>query len=226
MRQLGEDIWTLTLPLRLPGIGVNLGTRTTLVRLGDGGLWVHSPGPLDAAARAAIDALGPVRCLVAPNRFHHLYLADAAAHWPGARVFLARGLAGRHGVPVGAELGDEPDPAWSDTIAQVRVAGVPRLEEVVFVHRPSGTAILADLCFGSGQAPDLRSRLFLRLAGAHDRFGPSRMMRRMVRDPAALRASLDRVLACGVDRIVLAHGDCVESGGRRALADAWAWLRP
>jgi hypothetical protein len=39
----------------------------TVVRLADGGLFIHSPVSLDGALRAAVDALGPVTAIVAPR---------------------------------------------------------------------------------------------------------------------------------------------------------------
>ncbi len=66
------------------------------------------------------------------------------------------------------------------------------------------------------------TRTFMRLNQAWDRFGASRMMRSMIRDKAALRASLDRVLEWDFDRVIVTHGEVLESGGRDALRDAFA----
>ena len=41
--RLAEDLWVEARPLRF--FGVEMGTRMTVVRLADGGLWVHSPVP-------------------------------------------------------------------------------------------------------------------------------------------------------------------------------------
>ena len=45
LEPVGEGIWTAALPLEL-GL-FQMGTRTTVVRLPDGGLFVHSPAKLD-----------------------------------------------------------------------------------------------------------------------------------------------------------------------------------
>ena len=44
LEQLADDLFTVELPLRMPFAEV--GTRTTLARLPDSGLWMHSPGPI------------------------------------------------------------------------------------------------------------------------------------------------------------------------------------
>src|SRR5215510_1786456 len=79
-----DRIWTLDRPVWFGG--VRLRARTTVVRLDDGSLLVHSPAsPTDALAEA-LRALGPVRWLVVPNCFHHLGTPVAAARFVEARV--------------------------------------------------------------------------------------------------------------------------------------------
>jgi len=57
-----------------------------------------------------------------------------------------------------------------------------------------------------------------------DGFGPNAVVRMTIRDRAALRASMDRILAWDFDRVTVTHGEVLESGGREALARAYAWL--
>jgi hypothetical protein len=109
---------------------------------------------------------------------------------------------------------------------QALVQGAPSLNEVVFLHRPSRTLLCLDLCFHVRPPRNLVTQLFMRLNGAWDRFGPSRIFRyAIVKDRRALRASLDRVLAWDFDRVSVAHGDVLERGGRDALRQGFAWLR-
>jgi dipeptidase E len=48
--------------------GLELGTRMSVVRMGSGRLWLHSPVRLDPELCAQLDAIGPVALAVAPNR--------------------------------------------------------------------------------------------------------------------------------------------------------------
>ena len=107
----------------------------------------------------------------------------------------------------------------------VEVGGMPRVQEVAFVHHPSRTLLLADLCFNVRSAPNLFTRLFMKLNGAWGHFGPSRVARGYMKDRAAVRASVDRLLAHDFDRVVVAHGDVLETGGRAELERAFAFLR-
>jgi hypothetical protein len=225
LRSLGRDLWALEQPFRAGGL--ELGARTCIVRLSDGSLVVHAPGPGTAAARAEIERLGRVRALFAPNLLHHLFLADAIAAFPEARVFAAPGLAAkRPDLRVDEELGEKAPALWARDLDAVVLAGVPRLCEVVFLHRASGTLLCVDLCFNVRPPKPLFTRLLMRANGAWDRFGPSRIFRHAIlKDPRALRASLDRILGWEFERVSVAHGDVLEREGRETLRREFAWLR-
>ena len=92
LRRLDDDIWAADHPLKMPG-GLIIGTRMTTIRLSDGGLFLHSPVPLDDELRRELGELGPVRCIVAPNKLHYLYVTEHAEAFPEARVYAAPGLA-------------------------------------------------------------------------------------------------------------------------------------
>jgi hypothetical protein len=75
--------------------GLPFSTRMTVVRLADGGLWVHSPIPLEGALAAELAALGPVQALVAPNWIHYYYLPQWQARFPSAQTWAAPGVQAR-----------------------------------------------------------------------------------------------------------------------------------
>jgi hypothetical protein len=91
---------------------------------------------------------------------------------------------------------------------------------VVFLHRASRTLVCLDLCFNVRRSSSLFTRAFMRANGAYGRFGPSRLFRyTMLSDARAMRESVDRILAWDFDRVTVAHGDVLESGGREALRE-------
>ena len=57
LHPIAEDVWALDRPQSF--LGLQLGTRMTVVQLSDGGLFVHSPVAPDDALRGALDDLGP-----------------------------------------------------------------------------------------------------------------------------------------------------------------------
>src|SRR5688572_26304344 len=90
LEPFADDVWTTHRPQRFWGL--ECGTRMTVVRLSDGGLFVHCPVALDAALRRELDALGPVKVVVASSLFHHLYVMDFVRAYPDATVWACPGL--------------------------------------------------------------------------------------------------------------------------------------
>ncbi|MEW6271408.1 MAG: DUF4336 domain-containing protein [Thermodesulfobacteriota bacterium] len=224
LEQLDRDLWVATRPLAL--IVGDIGTRMTVLRLANGDLLLHSPVPLDAPTRHALDALGRVRWVVGPSKPHHFYLGEYAAAYPHAELCGAPGLAEkRRDLAFAHEL----DAAtarrlWGGEVEVRLFEGAPFMNEVVFFHPASRTLILTDLAFNVRTRN--RARLFHRLVGATDRFGPHLIVRLGIRDKAAARRSRDALLGWDFDRVVVAHGDVLETGGRAAMTSAFAWLGP
>jgi hypothetical protein len=223
LRKLGEELWVVDHDLKL--LGIAIGTRTSIIRLAGGGLLLHSPGPLCPELIESIDSLGPVRCIVAPNDFHHLYVEENARAWPEASVHVSPGLpAKRPKLPFAAELGDEPADLWAADLEQVWMRGAPRVNEIVFFHPRSRTLLLTDLAFNVTDPASAPTRLFMWINGALNRIATSRLMKGMYRDRAAARRSAERVLAWDFDRVVLCHGEVVDSGAKAVLRPVFAWL--
>ena len=223
LRRLAEDVWVAERPQAFYGLAV--GTRMTVLRLPGERLLLHSPVALDAGLRGELDALGRVLYAVAPNRVHHLYAGDVAKAYPEARLWVGPGLERkRPDLAFEAVLGDEPPEEWRDQVGQVFFRGRPYENEVVFCHRPSRTLVLCDLAFNFGPGAAWPTRLLMRLLRSYGRFGPSKLDPLLIRDRQAARESLERILAWDFDRVVVAHGDVLERGGREALRAGYAWL--
>lgn len=222
LQPIAENLWVKARQLRFAG--VETGTRMTVVQLGDGGLFVHSPIPLDGGTREAIDALGPVKAIVAPSLFHHLSVGEWVQAYPNAAVYPCPGLEKKRSkLPWTRVLGDEPEPEWRGEIEQVFFGARSLENEVVFCHRQSGTLITADAIFNLAHHPSRFTRIVARLMG-NQKPGATLFERVLIRDRAAARKQVDRMLAWHADRIVLAHGDLIETGGYDVLLRAYAWL--
>ena len=195
----------------------------TVVRLASGGLWIHSAGPMDDALAAEIRNLGRVEYFVAPNLFHHLHLPGAVERFPEAEVHAAPGLERkRPDVTFTGTLGVAAP--WGDEIKPFPIEGVPTFQEVVFVHRPSGTLLVADLLFNLRKRLGLAVQTYMRLTGAYGRVAQSRVLRLAVRDRPAAAASCLRMLCCPFDRLVPCHGEIVERGAKPQVEKALSWL--
>lgn len=219
---VAEGIWTSEREQRF--WGVECGTRTTIVRLSSGGLFVHCPVALDPTTRAEVDALGEVRAVVASSLFHHLYVGEWMRAYPRALFCASPGLPlKRPDLAFGHVLGDVPHPIWADDLDQVFFSA--RFEkEVVFFHRRTRTMICADALLNLGDHASRRTRLVARYVMRNTAPGFGWMERFAVRDWQLGRRQVDRILTWDTDRIVLAHGALVTHDGRQAIRDAYAFL--
>lgn len=223
LRELAANLWVYDQPLRFYGIEV--GTRMTIVRLADGALWLHSPVRPTPELRAATDALGPVRWLVAPNRWHHLYVGDWQAAYPAAQVYGARGLGKKRKDLTLAGILDDTAPAgWAGQIDQIAKQGAPAMGETVFLHRATRTLIVSDTAHNFEAGTPVGTRAFFTLLGGWRGFRTTMLDRMVTKDRAGARASLERMLAWDFDRVVVCHGAVLESAGKAALARAYDWL--
>jgi hypothetical protein len=109
-------------------------------------------------------------------------------------------------------------------IDQVFFRGRPYENEVAFFHRPSSTLILCDLAFNFGPRTAAPTRLLMNLLRSYGHLGPSKLDPLLIRDRRAARDSLERILAWDFDRIIVAHGDVLESGGHEILRQGYSWL--
>lgn len=231
LRPIGTDIWIVDGPVLQWGYGIPVKwpfpTRMTVVRLPDGGIWLHSPVKPDAELMVAIGKLGPVRHIVSPNRIHHVSIGPWSRHFPDARTWASPGVRQRSDVPYTDDLADTPPPEWSPVIDQRIALGSPALQEVVFFHGPSRTLILADLIenFEDERLHGWLARMMYRLIGVMAPHGRApadlRMSFRSGRDQ--IRAVARWMIECAPQRIVIAHGKWFEKDGTAVIRRAFDW---
>jgi hypothetical protein len=222
---IADGVWITHAPVSF--LGLRMTSTMTVLRLGEGRLLVHSPVPLTPERRAAVEALGSVEHLYAPNTFHHLRIGDWAAAFPSARVHAPAGLARkRRDLKIDRRHGSGPEPAFAGVVDELPVDGF-RLQETALLHRPSRTLVVADLVHAVGRPTHPWTAFYTRAMGFHDRVAVSRVIRwTAFSDRTAARRSVDRILALPFDRIVIGHGPPLLEGAREALAGAYGWLPP
>ncbi|MBW4332099.1 DUF4336 domain-containing protein [Stakelama sp. CBK3Z-3] len=232
LKPFADDIWTMDGPeIRMNWLGLKIPftTRMTLVRLPDGGIWVHSPTGQDGMVMDAVESLGPVRHLVAPNSIHYWWLPQWHARFPDARVHGVAGLsqkAKRHLPPLEVLRATAPT-GWAGTIDQVIVPG-DVVTEADFFHRPSRTLILTDL-IENFEPQRIRSRVLrflMRLTGAVDPDGqaPIDLRATFWRHRASVRAAVEQMIEWEPDHIILAHGRCYDKDGVGELRRSFRWV--
>jgi hypothetical protein len=223
MTPLAEGVWLDTEPVRI--VGTRLTATMTVLRLGDGGLLLDSPIALTQERRAAVEALGEVRHLYAPNTFHHVSIGDWSAAFPNAKVHGPKGLEKKR-PDVGIERihGEAPEPDFISVVDEIRIEGF-RLEETALFYRPARTLVVADLVHNIGRPLDGWTKFYTKTMGFYGCVALSRALRwTAFSDRAAARRSLDELLTFPFERLVVGHGMPVTVNARDALAAAYTWL--
>jgi hypothetical protein len=119
------------------GLKIPFSTRMTIVRLPNGGLWLHLPTEPDDALFSNIREIGPVRFLVAPNTLHYWWIPYWKESFPTALVYAVPGLqrSAKRNIPIERTLNGAAPPDWNDAIDQVLIRG-DMLTEVDFFIAP------------------------------------------------------------------------------------------
>jgi hypothetical protein len=215
MRELAAGVHVLERPQRF--FGLEVGTRMTVLAL-SGGLLVHSPVELDPSS---LSPLGQPRWVLAPNLLHHLYVGP----WmeAGLEGWAAPGLPEKRPELRFAGVIEPGASPFGDEVLLVPLTCFPFSNEVVVLHRPSRTLVLTDLVFNFAPTAPLATRIAMSCACAYPGCRASLLERALMRREVA-RRELRALLELDFDRVVLAHGEVIETGGKAALAGAYTWL--
>lgn len=233
LKPVAAGVWIVDSgPLRT--LGMSLPVRMTVIRLGDGGMWLHSPTRCVEGLRRSIEELGPIRHLVAPNVAHWSFLKDWQRNCPDALTWAAPNLRQRRQVRkaelrLDRDLTDTSPPEWASEIEQVVVPGGAGFREVDFFHRTSRTLVLTDLVLNlepekvpwfvrpigsllGVRAPNGKAPIYLRLIVLARR-----------RDAAQAASTM---VGWRPERVIFAHGTWFERDGTAALRRSLSWLLP
>jgi hypothetical protein len=211
---------------------IRMPIRMTVLRLASGALWLHSPTPFTPALRDALESLGPIGHIVAPNSAHWMFIEAWQDACPDAVVWAAPGLQARRAVRRSRVRFDHTlngvGPAdWEGEIDQIIVPGGAGFREAAFLHRASRTLVLTDLIVNlEAQTLTPLTRAF---AWATHMLAPNgstpnylRLVLRLRR--AAATAALARVIAWAPERVIFAHGAWFDRDGAARLRQALCWL--
>ncbi len=219
MTRLADDIWLF--PYRLTALGVNIGRNVTVIRLKSGQLVIHSTAPFTAADTAEMRGLGEPGWLVEGMVDHDTFSAAGRKAFPEIPFLAPEGFQKRVKFPI--ESLDAPPAEWLPELEVIRIDGAPRMAECVFFHHPSGTLVVCDLVFHFPDPSSLWARLLLTMVlGRETAPGFSRRVKMAINDRDAFGASLEKVLALPIQRIVPGHGEVLEKDAREKVGSLFA----
>jgi hypothetical protein len=227
LKQVDRGIWTVNSTIAAGGLA--LPTRMTVMRLTDGGLLLHSPTRFTADLGDSIEALGPVRHLVAPTFAHWLHLAEWRREFPEAITWGVPGLRERpqvvtSGTRIDRDLTHNAPPDWESDLDQVLVHGGGGFSECAFFHRASRTLVLCDLIenLEPAKLPPVTRLLAQAFAGTR---GTTALHVRAVvaLGGARAKAALQQLVALSPQRVLLSHGAIFEHRAADRIRQAFEW---
>lgn len=217
LEELAPGVWHSEHDLFILGM-VHFRTRMVVLDTGDG-LMLHGGVPLDDSQAEHIGRLGEVKHVLAPNSFHHLYARPALDRFPGAKLWRGAALARKRPDLTGEVIEAGQAPRFGE-VQSLLLGGMPKLDEVIVLHPATRTLVVTDLVFNILEYKGWLSGLVFRLTGTHKKLGQSRLLRSAIKQKAAYQASLEQILAWDFDRVIMAHGEVLETDGKDRLARA------
>ena len=199
-------------------------TRMIVIRLRDGSLWINSPLVSSEDDADELRRLGPVRYLVSPTPLHSWRVKDSAKFFPDAECWGPPSVRNNRGE-FPHTLNDRPPLGWSDDLDQLVFRGSFVSNEVYFLHMASRTAILGDFIQRYPMRPG--NRLYntsMKMLGVLNGGVPIDVKLTFAGGFARGRASLAKLLAWDFDKLILAHGDCVEHDAKTFVSRAFSFL--
>lgn len=136
IEQVAESLWVAEGEC-VSFMGLAYPTRSVIVRLDNGDLWIWSPVKLSAELGTTVDRMGPVRHLVSPYKLHHIYLPEWHAAYPDALLWGPRSTIRKcPDLPFQEPLRDAPPAQWQADIDQAWFRGSFAMDELAFFTAP------------------------------------------------------------------------------------------
>ncbi|MEL7225087.1 MAG: DUF4336 domain-containing protein [Cyanobacteria bacterium J06576_12] len=228
LRNIAHNIWVAKQPLNY--MGLNVGTRMTVIRLSNQRLVVISPIEPTEALEAELSSLGAVGHIIAPNLYHYLYAERFKACYPDAILWATDGLKQKKpSLPIDKTLQLDDSDLWHELeltffggLRTLGFNGFDSFNEWVFFHAASRTLVLTDAAFHYDAGFPFIEKLGARVLGCYEMLSPSVLEKVATKDRQQLKASVEKVLLWDFDRVIVAHGSVIERGGKELFRSGYA----
>lgn len=199
-------------------------TRMTVVRLGNGDLFLHSPIGFNEELAAELRRMGTVRHLISPNQWHYAHIGEWQTAFPEAIAWASPGVRrrarARHiEVRFTRELEEQPPAEWRGEVDQTLVPG-GIFKEFAFFHKASATLILTDTIMNLElDKIDEPWRTATKLSGMYHPHGQIFFGMRLpfLLQRKKAKAAIRRIASWRPQRIVLSHGRCFEDNAGEVI---------
>jgi hypothetical protein len=166
---------------------------------------LYAPG--SKTTEAQLRDAGEITDIIAPSLPHTAGVPPAVKIFPGARIWGPVGAREKHPeLTWHGIFGVDPWPFESELRA-IPLAGVPKLNEVAFLHNESKTLYLTDLVFNVRDPKGLLAWMFFGMFGAYRRFAVSKLFLRLAKDRNAFKQSVATLAALSFENVIPSHGE-------------------
>lgn len=228
LRAIAKNIWVQEQPLKF--LGLEVGTRMTVIRLKNGELIVISPIQANETVIEELNEIGNVSLLIAPNLYHHLFLSDFKAIYPKAKILAPPGLElKRPDIPIDRKLEEKGQIGTDREVEYLLFAGLKFfdlkgfsiLNEIVFLHRESHTLILTDTAYHFDATFPFTSQLVFRVLGGYKQLKPSWLEKIATTEKQKVKQAIEQILAWDFNRVIMAHGSIIETEAKEKLKQGY-----
>jgi len=214
IKKLDDLVWILEKPFS--PFGIRAGLRMSIIKTTTG-LILYSPVRITDSEAIEIEKLGAVRVIIAPNAFHHLFLKQAVDRYPDAEVWAADGVQQKQKWFNGKIISRNSFPKAFESGIDFEIFNSIKLsKEVVLFHRASKTLFVTDLFFNFRKPFSIVEKIFWAVWGVSDkRLSLSRLIKILSRSNRKdFNQSLKNVLSFDFSRLVVTHGEMLESAAK------------
>ncbi|HEX8820340.1 MAG TPA: hypothetical protein VF794_10470 [Archangium sp.] len=204
-----QNLTFLEVDKRMPLM--SLPVRTAIVQLETARVLFS---PASTLTPAQLEEAGDITTIVAPSLLHTAGMSAAARAHPRAKLWGPVGA--RDKLPElhwSGTLGVDPWP-YEEELSRVGLAGMPKVNESVFLHRASRSLLVTDIIFNIENPSGLGARFVLSVFGTYRKLGVSRLFLKLVKDDRAFRAAIAQVTALDFEHLVPSHGAIVMNEGK------------
>ena len=218
LEKINEDIWTVPMPLKVFQF-IELNTRMTIIKLQDGSLLLHSPIKYTPELGEAINHLGNVQYLIAPNCFHHLFIGTWQEQYPNAKIFAPNGLIKkRPDLKLEHFLNEPAQLPWLEEIAVFPILGMPMVQEFLFYHQKTQTMIITDFAFFLPNSTGFTS-FYAKLNAVKETVQTPVLFKMAVSDKKAMKESLVPLQNLKIQHISLCHHEILSQKAQEQFSN-------
>ena len=222
MNEIGEGIWIHEDVMDL--MGTKLRLRMTVVKLQEGGLWIHSPTKLSKELKLEVDKLGIVAFVVGASNGHNTWLGQWQEAYPKADLYVSSGIPDKVTLKSYTILDGVNNNIWAADLIQAAMPEVPFFNESVFFHRKTNSLIVTDLIQNhekkvvTGVGANLAQSLFRLLGFKEKCVAPPLKMGFMRKDKAGFAEFIEQVNNWDFDKIIVTHGDSINENAKTVFS--------